>query len=79
MRILASELETNTPIRVNSLVPGPVQSRTRRLAFPGEDPNRLPEIESLLPAYLYLLGPDSQNVNGQILYAQDLAEGSNRQ
>lgn len=72
MRILASELETNTPIRVNSIVPGPVQSRTRRLAFPAEDPNQHPEIQSLLPAYLYLLGPDSKNVNGQILDAQEL-------
>lgn len=71
MRILASELEDNTPIRVNSLIPGPVQSQTRRTAFPGEDPNQHPEIETLLPAYLYLLGPDSQNVNGQILQAQE--------
>lgn len=72
MRILASELETNTPIRVNSIVPGPVQSRIRRLAFPAEDPNQHPEIQSLMPAYLYLLGPDSKNVNGQILDAQEL-------
>lgn len=72
MQLLASELETNTPIRVNSLIPGPVQSQTRRTAFPGEDPNQHPEIETLLPAYLYLLGPDSENVNGQILPAQEV-------
>ena len=71
MQILASELEVNTSIRVNSLIPGPVQSRTRRQAFPGEDPNQHPEIDELLPAYLYLLGPDSQDVNGQILHAQN--------
>ncbi|MDZ7662748.1 YciK family oxidoreductase [Thiohalophilus sp.] len=70
MQILASELETNTPIRVNSLIPGPVQSQTRRTAFPGEDPNQHALIERILPAYLYLLGPDSENVNGQILQAQ---------
>ncbi len=71
MQTLADELETNTPIRVNSLVPGPVRTQLRRQAFPGEDPNTVPEAETLMPAYLYLLGPDSKEVNGRILTLQD--------
>lgn len=65
--IFADELETNTSIRVNSLDPGPVRSRLRALAFPGEDPNALASAEQTMPAYLYLMGPDSLAINGERL------------
>jgi NAD(P)-dependent dehydrogenase (short-subunit alcohol dehydrogenase family) len=71
MQILAEELETNTPIRVNSVVPGPVRTQIRRAAFPGEDPNTVPEPAILMPTYLYLFGPDSKDVNGQIINIQE--------
>lgn len=71
--IFADELETNTAIRVNSLCPGPVKSRLRAQAYPGEDPNTLPEPDSIMPAYLYLMGPDSEGLTGQALSLQDLA------
>ena len=41
MQILAEELESNTPIRVNSLDPGPVQTALRRSAYPAEDSSQL--------------------------------------
>jgi NAD(P)-dependent dehydrogenase (short-subunit alcohol dehydrogenase family) len=69
MQILADELE-NSPIRVNSIAPGPVRSRIRSLAYPGEDPQSQPDPESIMPAYLYLLGPDSQGITGQAFNAQ---------
>jgi len=69
MQILADELE-NSPIRVNSIAPGPVRSRIRSLAYPGEDPGTLPEPESIMPAYLYLMGADSRGVTGQAFNAQ---------
>jgi NAD(P)-dependent dehydrogenase (short-subunit alcohol dehydrogenase family) len=69
MQILADELE-NSPIRVNSIAPGAVRSRIRALAYPGEDPRSLPEPESIMPAYLYLMGPDSRGVSGQAFNAQ---------
>jgi NAD(P)-dependent dehydrogenase (short-subunit alcohol dehydrogenase family) len=69
MQTLADELE-NSPIRVNSIAPGAVRSRIRALAYPGEDPYSLPEPESIMPAYLYLMGPDSQGVTGQAFDAQ---------
>jgi len=62
---LSEELEANTAVRVNCVDPGPIRSRLRALAFPGEDPNQLPPAETVIPAYLYLMGPDSREVNGQ--------------
>ncbi len=66
MQIIADETETNTPVRANSLDPGPVATPMRRLAFPGEDPATLPQPADLMPAYLYLMGPDSKGVTGEI-------------
>jgi len=59
-QILADELETNTAIRVNSIDPGPVRSRLRALAYPGEDPNSLPDAETVIPTYLDLMGANSK-------------------
>ncbi|WP_455217013.1 YciK family oxidoreductase [Kaarinaea lacus] len=70
VEILADELEANTSIRVNSLDPGPVRSRLRTLAFPGEDPDTLTSAEAIMPAYLYLMGDDSRSINGSRLCAQ---------
>ncbi|MBI3562285.1 MAG: SDR family NAD(P)-dependent oxidoreductase [Gammaproteobacteria bacterium] len=66
MRILAQEWETNTCIRVNSLDPGNVHTNLRRQAFPGEDARTLPSADSVVPAYLYLLGA-AHGLRGQVL------------
>ncbi|WJW76654.1 YciK family oxidoreductase [Thiohalobacter sp. IOR34] len=65
METLASELETNTPIRVNSYDPGPAHTRLRLQAFPAEDSSQLPRPEDVVDPLLYLLGPDSRGVTGQ--------------
>jgi NAD(P)-dependent dehydrogenase (short-subunit alcohol dehydrogenase family) len=70
MQILAAELEANTTIRVNSINPGATRTAMRAAAYPGEDPMILPPPEAIMPVYLYLMGPDSQGVNGQALNAQ---------
>jgi len=70
MQIFADEMETNTHIRFNSLDPGAVRTRMRNMAFPGEDPESLTLPDQIVPTYLYLMGPDSQSVNGQALSAQ---------
>lgn len=64
MHLLAQEWE-NSPIRVNSIDPGIVQSNLRRQAFPGEDARQLPLPQSRMASYLYLLGPQSRGINGQ--------------
>jgi NAD(P)-dependent dehydrogenase (short-subunit alcohol dehydrogenase family) len=70
MQILADELEENTSIRVNSINPGTVATRIRALAYPGESPKDHPSPASIMQTYLYLMGADSKNVNGQTLLAQ---------
>ena len=64
METLADELE-NSPIRVNSIAPGPTQTAMRAWAFPGEDPSSLPSPDTRVSQFLYLAGPDSIGVTGQ--------------
>ena len=71
MQILAVELESQERLRANSLDPGTVRTRMRSRFYPGEDPQTQPAPEDIMPAYLYLLGPDSRGVNGQALNARD--------
>ena len=65
MQILADELETNSPVRVNSIDPGPVRSALRSLAYPGEDAAALNAPEDVVNPFLYLLGPDSKGITGK--------------
>lgn len=67
MQIWADELENNTAIRVNAINPGAVRTALRANAYPGEDPATLPLPETIMPVYLYLMGPDSRSINGQTL------------
>jgi len=71
MQILADEVEENTSIRANTLDPGPVRTSMQVSAYPAVDPKQWPEPEAIMPAYLYLMGPDSRSVSGQALNAQD--------
>lgn len=71
MKLLSSELETNTAIRVNSIDPGRVRTELTRRAYPGRDPVEWANPETILAPYLYLLGPDSKGVTGQTYRAQD--------
>jgi NAD(P)-dependent dehydrogenase (short-subunit alcohol dehydrogenase family) len=65
MQVLADELEANTPVRANSIDPGPVRSALRKLAYPAEDNRTLNAPEDVVKPFLYLLGPDSKGVTGQ--------------
>jgi len=69
VQVWADELSTNTRIRMNSLDPGAVRTALRARAYPGENPNNLPEPEQLMGTYLYLMGADSRNVSGRSLSA----------
>ena len=72
MQILADELEANTPVRVNSLDPGPVRTGLRLMAYPYEDRDALPRPTDVVKPFLFLLGPDSKGITGQQLSATDL-------
>ncbi len=66
MQVLAEELEESN-IRVNSIDPGPTRTRMRKIIFPGEDPAAVKSPESLMPFYLWLMGPDSRGTHGKAL------------
>lgn len=70
-QVLAGELAETTNIRVNCLNPGATRTRMRAAAYPAEDPRILKTPEEIMPAYLYLMGPDSCGVNGRSFDAQE--------
>ena len=53
----ADEVRT-TPLRVNLFDPGPVATRLRRQAFPGEDAAKLPRPSDVTPALVALCLPE---------------------
>ncbi|MBS3965384.1 MAG: SDR family NAD(P)-dependent oxidoreductase [Methylomonas sp.] len=69
-KILAAELETAGGVRVNILVPGPVDSPLRKKAYPAEDKASLPAADSLDAVYRYLFDPTHHQVTGQIIDAR---------
>ena len=65
MQILDDELEANTPVRANSIDPGPVHTALREIAYPAEDRNRRKAADEVLVPFLYLLSTDSRGVSGK--------------
>jgi NAD(P)-dependent dehydrogenase (short-subunit alcohol dehydrogenase family) len=68
-RTLANEQQGAGKVGVNIFAPGAVQSRIRRRTHPGESAEALPSTASLAPHYLYLLGPSSRGITGQLIEA----------
>jgi NAD(P)-dependent dehydrogenase (short-subunit alcohol dehydrogenase family) len=68
--ILADEWEKRANLRVNAVVPGPIHSPLRGQTHPGEDRAKLPNPESLVALYLYLLGAQPKPESGVIIDAQ---------
>ncbi len=68
-QVLAAEHDAQK-LRVNCINPGGTRTKMRQEAFPAEDRDLLKTPEEILPAYLYLLGPDSKGVTGQSIDAQ---------
>lgn len=69
-QVLSEELETNTKIRVNSIHPEKIRTELRAKAYPAEDPNTVPVAHTILPWYLYLLGPESKGITGKTFEAK---------
>jgi len=61
-----------TAVRVNLLNPGPVRTRMRAQAMPGEDPMSLPEPETVAEAFLPLASPALRET-GEVF---DFSEGT---
>lgn len=69
MQTLAHEME-GTQVKVNAINPGGTHTRMRAQAFPAEDISLLKTPADLMPLYLYLMAPESLDVNGQCIDAQ---------
>lgn len=68
VKIWAEELEQYSHIRINTLIPGAVATTLLSRTHPGQLATALASPSSLIPFYLYLMGPDSRLVRGKILH-----------
>ncbi len=68
-QVLADE-HREGKLRSNCVNPGATRTKMRLEAYPAEDRDKLRTPDEVLPAYLYLLGPDSAGVTGQSFDAQ---------
>ncbi len=71
-QVLADELKPYG-IRVNSVNPGGTRTEMRTVAYPKEDPSKLPSPEEIMPIFIYLASDESKDVTGQALNARDWA------
>lgn len=69
-KILAEELESAQKVRVNTLIPGPVNSPLRKRTHPAEDKEKLSDMETLDDIYVYLFGSESIGMTGMNIDAQ---------
>lgn len=70
MQTLADEVSNISSIRSNCINPGATRTQMRADAYPAENPATVTTPEDIMPLYLYLMGKDSTEVNGQSLDAQ---------
>jgi NAD(P)-dependent dehydrogenase (short-subunit alcohol dehydrogenase family) len=69
MQILADELESKH-IPVNAVVPGPIRTRFRTMAYPAEDTRQLTRPEEITNAFVYLLS-DAMKETGKTFRPDD--------
>jgi len=68
MKILADELDSDSnSIRVNAVKPERVRTKLRMKAYPGEDPNTLPQPAELMDQFIFLMSNDSNKIHGEII------------
>jgi len=65
VQVLADELEGHTRVRVNSVNAGRCRTRMRANAYPGENPDTLPEPAVLAPAFVHLLSDATAHYSGR--------------
>lgn len=72
MKTWAAEVE-KSPIRVNSVSPGPTRTAMRKKAMPGEDPTTLTKPADLVPLFIELAMPDCTRHGEIVEYAKTKA------
>ncbi|MBX3616489.1 YciK family oxidoreductase [Nitrosomonas sp.] len=67
-KIQADEWEAMPNLRINSIVPGIVNSPQRIKTHPGELKKIMRQPDDLMRTYLYLMGSDSKGISGKTFY-----------
>jgi len=70
MQVLADEME-GSAVRVSAINPGATRTKMRASAYPAEDHSQLPTPAELMPAYLFLMGPQGKSAHGRSVDARD--------
>ncbi|MEZ0330375.1 MAG: SDR family NAD(P)-dependent oxidoreductase [Methylophilaceae bacterium] len=78
MKIWASELEKFPYLRLNTVIPGAIQTPQRKKSHPGEVHDDLPETKSAMPIYHFLMGKDGKGISGKIFEAKSLKLAANQ-
>lgn len=73
VKIQSGEWELYPRLRINALIPGPVNSPQHIKTHPGSDNRRLPHPADLMQTYLFLMGPDSAKISGKTFVCQEIA------
>ena len=70
VKVQADEWEAMPNLRINTIVPGIVNSPQRAKTHPGEVKQTMRQPENLMITYLYLMGLDSKGISGQTVFCQ---------
>ncbi len=68
VKIQSDEWSALPALRINALIPGVVNTPQRAATHPGEAKENLRQPDDLMPVYLFLMGMDSKQVRGQVIY-----------
>lgn len=66
-KIAADEWEQYPNLRINTLIPGPIDSPFRAKTHPGESKDKLPKLEEVALQYVYWIGEASKGRSGEIV------------
>lgn len=66
-RVAADEWEMHAPLRINTLIPGPIDSPLRSKTHPAELKSALTAVDDVASQYVYWVGPASRGRSGQIV------------
>ncbi|PTN12126.1 YciK family oxidoreductase [Nitrosomonas aestuarii] len=70
VKMQADEWEALPNLRINALIPGVVNTPQRAKTHPGEVKQALLQPDDLMPVYLFLMGPDSGKISGDVILCQ---------
>ncbi len=66
-RVAASEWDVYPDLRVNMLIPGPVNSPQRNRTHPGEDKSERAPLADLMPYLMYWMSGESKGRSGEVI------------